>query len=118
MLSKNQAVFAKNIAKLILKIEEDGNHCTFGEALRTPEQAALYEKEGKGIKNSLHCQRLACDLNLFTPVYEYQVNKSFYEPYGVFWESLHTANKWGGNFVHKDGTAFSDSNHFQMSAVD
>jgi hypothetical protein len=113
MLSKQQALFAKNLAKLITKINDDGNFCTMGESYRTPEQAALYEKQGKGIAKSLHCSRLAADLNLFSPDFKYQTAKSFYKPYGEYWESLHVQNRWGGRW-----TKLVDSNHFEMAVVD
>ena len=61
----DQAMFAQNVARLIEYIFKTGYYCTLGECWRSPEQAEIYVKQGKGIKNSLHCQRLAIDLNLF-----------------------------------------------------
>ena len=64
-LQEQQAAFARDVAKLINWIFDNGHSVTFGETFRTPEQAEIYAKEGKGIKDSLHCKRLAVDLNLF-----------------------------------------------------
>ncbi|EFL5592385.1 M15 family metallopeptidase, partial [Escherichia coli] len=64
-LSEKQQLFAVMIADLIHWAQEHGYRLTFGEAYRTPEQAALNAKSGKGIRNSLHTLRLAVDFNLF-----------------------------------------------------
>ena len=112
MLSKNQAIFAKNVAKLILFIEESGKHCTLGEAYRTPEQAEIYAKKGIGIKNSLHCSRLAIDLNIFDENFNYHGESEYYKPYADFWKSLHLSNRAGIDFPKVDG------NHFEMRVTE
>jgi hypothetical protein len=106
-LSSKQITFAANAAKLIDHIFASGYACTIGEAWRSPEQAAIYAHEGKGIIDSLHCQRLAIDLNLFKDgVYLDQTKDyAWLEP---FWKSLHPNNRWGGIFTRADG------NHFEM----
>lgn len=109
-LSEQQFEFSRNIAKLIEYIYSQGNKCTLGEAFRTPEQAEIYAKKGIGIKNSLHCQRLAIDLNLFDPQGKYCPDSPSYEPFGKYWESLHPLNRWGGNFKHPN----VDGNHFEQ----
>lgn len=106
-LSDKQKVFTKNVAKLIEYIFFKNYSCTFGEAFRSKEQAEIYAKQGKGIKDSLHCQRLAIDLNLFSPEGKYLTQTKDYEQFGIFWESLHPENRWGGRF--KDG------NHFEIN---
>lgn len=97
-LVQQQAEFALNVSKLITYIYSQDYKCTFGEAWRSPEQAALYAQEGKGIVNSLHCSRMAIDLNLFNSSYQYRGNFKDYEKFGVYWESLHPLNRWGGRF--------------------
>lgn len=57
-LSEKQQLFTIMVANLIHWAEEHGYRLTFGEAYRTPEQAALNAKKGSGITNSLH-RRLA-----------------------------------------------------------
>ena len=112
-LSLNQRVFAKNIGHLLTFIYDNNYSCTFGEAYRTPEQAEIYAKEGKGIAHSLHCERLALDINLFSPSGEYLTDQKDYEPFGKYWEGLEPKNRWGGRFEH-----LVDSNHFEYNAVE
>lgn len=105
-LYEQQAAFAIQIADLIKYIWDSGYKCTFGEAYRTPEQAALYAQQGKGIKNSLHIQRLAIDLNLYSPEGVYLTKTEDYAQFGQYWESLDSKNRWGGKFTRADGNHF------------
>ncbi|WP_413480981.1 M15 family metallopeptidase [Serratia proteamaculans] len=105
-LSEKQQLFTKLIAQLILWADEKGYRLTFGEAYRTPEQAALNAKKGSGISNSLHTKRLAVDLNLFING-QYQTNSAAYLPLGEFWESI--GGSWGGRFRDRP-----DGNHFSL----
>ncbi|EIS2541871.1 M15 family metallopeptidase [Escherichia coli] len=104
-LSEKQQLFAVMIADLIHWAQEHGYRLTFGEAYRTPEQAALNAKSGKGIRNSLHTLRLAVDFNLFING-EYQADTDAYRPLGEYWESI--GGTWGGRFSR------ADSNHFSL----
>jgi len=108
LLFEKQALFAQNAASLLQFINAKGLLVTFGDAYRTPEQAVLYAKAGKGIVNSLHCKRLAIDLNLLDAQGRYFTNPDPYEVFGEYWESLHRFNRWGGRFERKD------ANHFEM----
>ncbi|EFF5369639.1 M15 family metallopeptidase [Escherichia coli] len=103
-LSEKQQLFAVMIADLIHWAQEHGYRLTFGEAYRTPEQAALNAKTGKGIRNSLHTLRLAVDFNLFING-EYQTDTDTYRPLGEYWESI--GGTWGGRFSRADGNHFS-----------
>src|SRR5690348_6408121 len=108
-LRDKQAAFAVLVAKLILEADRGGCQVTFGEAWRPPETAELYAKQGKGIQNSLHTQRLAIDLNLFKDGV-YMGRSESYEPLGVWWEGQSTTEIqccWGGRF--------NDGNHFSVS---
>jgi len=114
-LSERQQIFALNISKLILHIYSRGYACTLGESYRTPEMAEIYAKRGIGIKNSLHCKKLAQDLNLFYE-HEYLSNTASHAQFGKFWVSLHPANRWGGDW-DKDGLTEEgedDGNHYEM----
>lgn len=110
-LSKQQTLFARDVSRLIDFIFSSGYSCTLGDAFRSEEQAKIYAKEGKGIINSLHCKRLAIDLNVFDPNGKYLSDTKDYERFGCFWESLDENNKWGGRFVRLDG------NHFQRNEL-
>ncbi|QIQ21017.1 M15 family metallopeptidase [Zophobihabitans entericus] len=105
-LSVKQSKFTLMVAQLILWANEQGYQLTFGEAYRTPEQAKIYAEKGLGIKNSLHCYRLAVDFNLFVNGV-YQTKTEAYRPLGKYWKSLGGA--WGGDFE-----SFPDGNHFSL----
>lgn len=112
-LGEKQRVFVKLVGLLIGWAYENGYELTFGEALRTPEQALLYSKQGKGKKNSLHIDRLAIDLNLFKNGV-YMKESESYRPLGKFWESLaegEIVTCWGGNFTGP----IVDGNHFSIA---
>lgn len=107
-LWEKQALFVQNVASLVQFINSKGWHVSFGEAFRTPEQALIYANTGKGIVNSLHCKKLAIDLNLFDKDGHYIATEDPYEPFGEYWETLHHFNRWGGRFTR------GDANHFEM----
>lgn len=104
-LGEKQQLFTIMVANLVLWAETHGYRLTYGEAYRTPEQAALNAKKRSGIINSLHTQRLAVDFNLFING-EYQTRTEAYLPLGEYWESL--GGSWGGRFrTNPDGNHFS-----------
>jgi hypothetical protein len=111
-LLRNQMAFAFNVSKLIAFMYEKGFSVTLGEAERTPEQARLNAQRGIGIAKSLHCDRLAIDLNLFDSSAAYCMDKESYQQFGDYWKSLDPANRWGGDFKR-----LVDSNHFEMQNV-
>jgi len=96
---REQAAFLLDFAKLIEYATTQGFVVTGGELYRTPEQQQIYVKTGRSrTMNSLHLQRRAVDLNFFKDgklVYD----KVTLAPLGLFWESLHPLNSWGGNGV-------------------
>lgn len=105
LLFEKQSTFVSLVGMLIQEANRRGYQLTFGEALRTPEQAALNAKKGIGIKNSLHLIKLAIDLNLFKDG-KYLTQTEDYEPLGLYWEGLHPLSRWGGRF--------GDGNHFSL----
>ena len=106
-LSSQQIKFTKMVAELISWAYCQGYGLTFGEAMRTPEQQAIYIQQGKSkTNNSKHLVRLAVDLNLFIDG-EYKGDTASYKALGEYWESLDPDNVWGGRF------SFGDGNHFQ-----
>lgn len=110
-LSVQQAIFAKNLATFITKIFDQGYSCTYGEVYRTKEQADWYYSRGMGIKNSLHCKRLAVDLNIFDKDGALLSSVADYKPFGDLWCSLHEKNRWGGIFSRPD------ANHFEQQEL-
>jgi hypothetical protein len=107
-LGEKQGRFAVQVAQLILWAQGRGMRVRFGEAYRTPEQALLNSKSGKGIVNSLHTQRLAVDL-LLDINGKWQTLSEAYRPMGEFWKSLSPDARWGGDFRPK-----VDGNHFSL----
>lgn len=110
-LRAHQSVFTVLVARLILKAEALGYETTFGEAYRSPEEAARLAKAGKGIAKSLHTQRLAIDLNLFKDG-KYLSSTEAHRPLGEWWQTLGAAHgvtcRWGGTFPRGDG------NHYEI----
>jgi D-alanyl-D-alanine carboxypeptidase len=94
------------VAELIQWANAQGYALTFGEAYRTPEQAAWDAAHGTGIKNSLHTLRLAVDFNLFVNGV-YQTGVEAYRPLGNHWRSK--GGSWGGDWTS------GDANHFSLS---
>ncbi len=115
-LQEQQFLFAKDVAKLIQWAASQGYMITFGEAYRTPEQAALNAQKGTGIKDSLHCNRLAIDLNLYRDG-KYLFNSRDYIPLGKYWESLGRQNKSGCWFYDAAGKLKPDGNHFERKLL-
>jgi hypothetical protein len=116
-LVQSQADFSLDVAKLISFIHAQNYYCTFGEAFRTPEQAAIYAQEGKGISKSLHTKRLAIDLNIYDAKANLLTDSADYEKFGIFWESLNKTNRWGGYFVSKYGGHIVDGDHFERNVT-
>jgi hypothetical protein len=108
-MRKKQSIFALNVSKLIQFAFSKGYEITLGEALRTPEQQAIYLKTGKSkTENSKHLNRLAIDLMLFKDDV-FLTKTEDYTFLGDYWKELNTENVWGGDF------SFGDGNHFQMT---
>ncbi len=108
-LGQKQRIFARLIGRLIEHAYSNGYELTFGDAYRSPEAAAANAAAGTGIRNSLHTQRLAVDLNLFIDGI-YQTDSAAHQPLGEFWESLSGDGYtccWGGRFRRPDGNHYS-----------
>ena len=107
-LSEKQQVFTRQVAQLILWIEQQGWACTLGECYRTIEQQRRYVEQGKSqTMRSKHLERLAVDLNLFLDG-KYQHGVEAYRPLGEYWKQLDSANRWGG-----DWSTLRDAVHFE-----
>lgn len=108
-LREQQSLFVMLVGGLIEHAYSAGYELTFGEAWRTPEQARLNAQRGSGIVNSLHCERLAIDLNLFRDG-KLLTSVEDYRPLGEYWKSLHSLARWGGDF-----TTRPDADHFSLT---
>lgn len=107
--SDHQWEFLKDLAMLIQWASNHGYKLTGAELYRTPHEATRNEMYGTGIKDSLHTQRLAIDLNLFIDDV-YQTDSLSHKPLGEYWKSLSPLNRWGGDFSRPDG------NHYERNA--
>lgn len=110
-LRKKQSLFAYLLALLIIEANRQGYELTLGEAYRSPQEARrLYDlyKAGKGPRaslNSIHCIKLAQDLNLFKNDVYLKTTRA-HLPLGEFWEALNPLCRWGGRF--------GDGNHYSL----
>ena len=105
-LGEKQRLFTRYVGMLITWSYKNGYSLTWGDAYRSPEQAAANAATGSGIVNSLHCKRLAVDLNLFIDG-TYITNSDAYKPLGDYWKSLDPLCRWGGRFARSDGNHYS-----------
>lgn len=105
-LRQKQSLFVRLVADLILHVYAQGYELTFGETIRSAQDAARLAAEGKGIAASLHSQRLAIDLNLFRDG-RYLSGTESHRLFGEYWEGLHPLCRWGGRFQQQDGNHYS-----------
>lgn len=105
-LNTKQAAFTYKIASLIVWANDQGYDLIGAELFRTPEQAALYAKQGKGIKNSVHRKKLALDMFLLKDG-KISWDPEDYRPIGEKWKTMHDDARWGGDFPGRDAVHFS-----------
>lgn len=108
-MSLLQERFSVDAARLILKAAELGYGVTLGDAYRSPEQAKANAITGTGIANSLHCERLAIDLNLFKDGV-YITDSRGHAELGAWWKTLSLSHRWGGDIVTR-----KDYGHYSIS---
>jgi hypothetical protein len=116
MLNKHQQLFALNIALLIQYANSLEIGLTFGDAFRSvEEQKRLKQTGATQLMSSNHQRRLAVDFNFFIKgylTYEFEDLKEL----GNYWERLHPANRWGGDWNGDDiPNGFLDTSHFEMN---
>ena len=105
-LREQQSLFVRLTGLLIEWCYQNGYELTFSEAYRSPQEAALNAKSGAGIAASLHCERLAIDLNLFKDGVLLE-SVADYKPLGNYWKTLSELARWGGDFSSPDADHFS-----------
>lgn len=107
-LELKQIFFLQCVARFLFDAKNMGYLSTTGEAWRSEETCALYKKEGKGIKASLHPLRLAIDLNFY---YQGRIIETP-SALAVLWESYSTKE-----YTCRAGFFFKpqpDSDHFSI----
>jgi hypothetical protein len=108
-LGEHQELFMQLLPRLLDKAHELGFKVRGGELWRSDAAAAEYARQGKGIQNSLHRDKLAIDLNLFKDG-KYLTASEDHKPLGDFWKSLHPLCCWGGDFRPSP-----DGNHYSIT---
>lgn len=98
-LKEEQFVFSRCLAKLLAKMHET-HETTMGDVWSKPEYKAH-------MKNSVHYDRLAADINLFTLEGTYLTDTESHRPFGTYWKSLHPLARWGGDFKSRDANHYS-----------
>ena len=105
-LGEKQRRFTELVGRLIQWAYANGYELTFGDAYRSPEQAAANAAAGTGISKSLHTKRLAVDFNLFVDG-TFQTETTAHTLLGAYWKSLDHDARWGGDFTRPDGNHYS-----------
>jgi len=103
-----QEEFSQAVAKLIQQASAMGFGVTLGEAWRTPEQAQWDAEHHTGISHSVHCDRLAIDLNLFKDG-QFLTEPAAYVQLGNWWKTLGEHYRYGGDFKIRDYDHYSIS---------
>jgi len=106
-LVQAQHDFAQALAHLIVWANEQGMTVTIGEVERPKAVAELYARDGRGVRDSQHINRLAADLRLYVDGV-YQTETSAYARLGARWKQSDIRARWGGDFSRPDG------NHFEF----
>lgn len=101
-----QVLHVKLFARLIDYLFAQGYEATWGEAFRTAEQAAWDAAHGTGIAQSVHCERLAVDLQLFKDGV-YLTDAAHYKLLADYWVSLDPSCRAGYYFSTVDADHFS-----------
>lgn len=108
-LVQKQQKFTQLVAELLKQAARMGYGVTLGECYRPAFTAQHYAEGGEGIKNSLHCMRLAIDIMLFKDGLYLRENND-YRPLGEWWAGLSQL----GEFTLCWGGEFGDGNHFSI----
>lgn len=117
-LPEKQALFAVLLARLILWIDSQGWAVTLADIgvsqqrkVRTPAGKVIVAQDCEHMRQSLHYQRLAADLNLFVggKWITDGAAKEWLE-IGEYWEGMNELCRWGGRFLRPD------SNHFSVTS--
>jgi peptidoglycan L-alanyl-D-glutamate endopeptidase CwlK len=107
-LVNEQAAFFQDVLKLGAFINTTGLVVVGRELQRPVEMQKLYIQTGRSkTMNSMHLKSCAIDLYFFKNG-QLTYDMSLLKPIGDYWESLHSRNRWGGNWK-----SFKDMPHFE-----
>ena len=114
-LGQHQETFARHLVMLLAKIWDTGDTVRIGEVQRPIEMQELYVKQGRSkTMDSQHIKKCAADLVILRN--GIILTREETKVYGDYWESLTTANRWGGNWrglVDSGKSSFIDVPHFE-----
>lgn len=100
-LGKRRELFTRCLILLLAKMIDEGYDPRIG-------------KDGmKHMKNSLHYDGLAADVDLFKNG-KFLVATEDHKMFGEYWESLHPLCFWGGDGKKQDGLKH-DGNHYSVT---
>lgn len=102
-----QVLFARLLPRLIDRAFDAGFFVSVGECWRHPAAVDYLVKYKLGTRTSLHQDKLAVDLNLFTAERDYLYTTEDHRPLGEWWETAHPLCRWGGRFRRADGNHYS-----------
>ena len=109
-LGAKQRLFGRLLPRLLDKAQElHPGGVVVGEVERSAAAAAANAASGKGIKKSLHRERIAADLHLFREIdghWIYLTSTEDHRELGEWWEKQHELCCWGGRF--------GDGNHYSL----
>lgn len=102
-LKEKRILFTSLIIKVIAAMIADGMKPMIG-------------KDGlKHMKNSLHYDGLAMDIDLCDAEGNYLKDSEAHRKYGDYWESLHELCFWGGDGTKKQDGLKWDGNHYSIT---
>ena len=108
-LRDRRILFSKLIAQQLLDMNTAPHEACFGEVVRTKAQAEANAVSGVGIKNSLHLEGCAADINLYFNG-SYMDTSEAHRPFGEMWKARHPLCRWGGDIKSRP-----DGNHYSLS---
>jgi len=101
-LKEKRMLFTQCVVLLIKRMTESGFKPCLG-------------KDGlKHMKNSLHYDGLAVDIDLYDGDGVYLSTTDAHRDFGMYWEGLHELCFWGGNGLKQDGL-YHDGNHYAVT---
>lgn len=107
-LGEAQRLFTQLLPRLLDKAQElHPNQVVIGEVERHRKAAEWLANVGLGARNSLHRDRLAVDIHLFSTKGVYLTDTESHRRLGEWWEKQHALCRWGGRFKRSDGNHYS-----------